>query len=127
MDQKVEQPPTASEAVEADLIRPMSPAPIGRGHMPIPNLLGQTVSESIRSRQEYRHKGTSNIYVDFFRPSYVAEVFDPEDDEDEVEEELVLDPDELKNFKQLYGKIQFSLKDNHLMKLNLIIFSSQLN
>ena len=64
MDHKVEQPPTASEAVEADLIPPMSPAPIGRGHMPIPNLLGQTVSESIRFKQQYRHKGVSNIYVD---------------------------------------------------------------
>ena len=45
----------------------MSPAPIGRGHMPIPNLLGQTASESIRFTHEYRHKGTSNIYVDVDR------------------------------------------------------------
>ena len=35
---KVEQPPTASEAVEADLIWPTSPAPMERGHMPISNL-----------------------------------------------------------------------------------------
>ena len=47
----------ASEAVEADLIRPMSPAPMGIGHMPILNLLGLTVSESIRFRQEYRIRG----------------------------------------------------------------------
>ena len=82
------------------------------------------IEEKSKESNELKLK---HFILHFFRPSYVAEVFDPEDDEDEVEEELVLDPDELKNIKQLYGKIQFSLKDNHLMKLNLIIFSSQLN
>ena len=86
------------------------------------------IEEKSKESNELKLK---HFILHFLRPSYVAlsktEVFDPEDDEDEVEEELVLDPDELKNIKQLYGKIQLSLKDNHLMKLNLIIFSSQLN
>ena len=64
---------TASEAVEADLIRPMSPAPMGKGHMPILNLLGLTVSESIRFKQQYRHKGTSNIYVDDMREEIILQ------------------------------------------------------
>ena len=53
---------TASEAAEADLIWPMSPAPMGRGHMQSFNLLGQTVSESIGNKQQYRIRGTQ-IYM----------------------------------------------------------------
>ena len=53
---------TASEAAEADLIWPMSPAPMGRGHMQSFNLLGQTVSESIKDIQEDRIRGTQ-IYM----------------------------------------------------------------
>ena len=45
------------------------------------------------------------------RPSYVApsqpEILVPEDDDEEVEEELVLNPDELKNIKR---RILWSLK-----------------
>ena len=52
----------AVEAVEADLIWPMSPAPMGRGHMQSFNLLGLTVSESIKDKQEYRIRGTQ-IYM----------------------------------------------------------------
>ena len=51
---------TASEAAEADLIWPMSPAPMGRGHMQSFNLLGQTVSESsVYTRVQ--NKGNANI------------------------------------------------------------------
>ena len=62
MDQKVEQPPTASEAAEVHSERPKTTAPMGKGYMPNLNLLGSPVWACIRLKQEYRIRG-SLIYT----------------------------------------------------------------
>eukprot|EP00093_Oithona_nana_P006255 06255.XXX_130169_129803_1 [CDS] Oithona nana genome sequencing. len=65
----------------------------------------------IRSGHSFRYPSTVLNYWKP-RPSYVApsadpEVLVPEDDDQEVEEELVFNPDELKNIKR---RILWSLK-----------------
>ena len=69
----------ASEAAEAGLRWPMSPALNGRGHMHSFNLLGQTVSESKAFTQEYGISGTQmytyvnnqhNVYLNFCPLTY---------------------------------------------------------
>ena len=49
---------TASEATEATEVndeRPKTNAPMGKGYMPILNLLGSLVEPCIGNLQEYRH------------------------------------------------------------------------
>ena len=89
----------------------------------------------IRSGHSFRYPSTVLNYWKP-RPSYVApsqpEVLVPEDDDQEVEEELVFNPDELKNIKRrilwslkklgqnsFYGKE--SLKKYHFIKMTQTI------
>ena len=46
---------TASEAAEVNAERPKTSAPMGKGYMPILNLLGSLVEPCIGNLQEYRH------------------------------------------------------------------------
>ena len=79
MDQKVEQPPTASEAAEVNAERPKTTAPMSKGYMPSFNLLGLLVWPCISDKQEDgQNKGTAVddtqqfLVVDFLRSFLVS-------------------------------------------------------
>ena len=65
MDQNSEQPPTAAEAAEVHSEWPKTKQPLGKGYLPILNLLGSLVSPCISDKQEYRIRGLL-IYMSIF-------------------------------------------------------------
>ena len=60
---KVEWPPPASEAVEANAIWPITTPNAGRLYMPSFNFLGLMVWISIDDKQDHRHLAGSRLYI----------------------------------------------------------------